>query len=66
MDGYQVKNTRQILGMTQTKFAAQFKINLHTLRQWERKGSQLDSAVAAYLTCIAADPSLVLACLHKC
>lgn len=63
MNGQDVIRIRQQLDMNQTAFAKQFQINLHTLRQWERKNTPLDSAAAAYLNCISGNAAMVLECL---
>jgi len=63
MNGQDVTRIRQQLDMNQTVFAKQFQINLHTLRQWERKNTPLDSAAAAYLSCISGNATMVLECL---
>lgn len=65
MNGSTVTQIREKLGHSQAEFARRFKINLHTLRQWERKDNALDSAAAAYIGCISADALLVQALLEK-
>lgn len=62
MNGNDVREIRNALGMSQTEFCQHFKINLHTLRQWERKDATLDSCCTAYLHCIRVNPSTIQAC----
>lgn len=54
-----VKIIRQALGLTQEQFAAQFRIPLGTLRDWEQGASEPDAAARAYLHVIARDPKAV-------
>lgn len=63
MIGRDVKEIRSQAGMSQAEFSQQFRINLFTLRQWERKDTRLDSASEAYLTCIQAGSDTVLTLL---
>ena len=63
MQGDDVKRIRQSLGLSQAQFSEQFQINLHTLRQWERKNTQLGSVANAYLTCIESNTELVMGCI---
>jgi putative transcriptional regulator len=53
------KIIRRALGLTQEEFAAQFKIPLGTLRDWEQGAAEPDQAARAYLTVIASDPDAV-------
>jgi len=57
------KIIRQALGLTQEQFAAQFRIPLGTLRDWEQGASEPDAAARAYLHVIARDPKAVTAAL---
>ena len=59
MEGKDVKKIREKTGMSQSVFAESYGINLFTLRQWERRDSELDSAVTAYMRCIKADHKIV-------
>ena len=59
MIGQEVRKIREKTGMSQSVFATNYGINLFTLRQWERKDAELDSAVASYLQCIRADHKIV-------
>ncbi len=63
MQGSEVTQIREDLNISQAEFSRKFGINLHTLRQWERKDTALDSAAAAYLTCIKRDAEGVIALL---
>jgi DNA-binding transcriptional regulator YiaG len=65
MNSQQVVEIRLGLGISQTDFAHTFKINIHTLRQWERRDSPLDSAVEAYLCCIQEKPEIISKILQK-
>ncbi|HEU5047677.1 MAG TPA: hypothetical protein VFT64_07530 [Rickettsiales bacterium] len=60
MNGKTVATIRKEVGLSQAEFSRNYGINLYTLRQWERKDTPLDSAVVSYLTCIKANPELVL------
>lgn len=54
-----VKHLRWRLGLTQEDFAARFQIPLGTLRDWEQRRREPDTAAQAYLKVIAADASFV-------
>jgi len=59
-----VKRARARTGLTQAAFASRFRINLGRLRDMEQgRQKGMDSAVAAYLQVIAADPDAVAAAL---
>lgn len=64
MQGSEVAQIREALNVSQAEFSRQFGVNLHTLRQWERKNNTLDSAAAAYMHCIKRDAATVLALLQ--
>src|SRR3989442_823000 len=53
------KIIRRALGLTKEEFAAQFKIPLGTLRDWEQGAAEPDQAARAYLTVIAGNPDAV-------
>ncbi len=51
-----VKLLRERLGMTQTAFAAAFRLPLTTLRDWEQRRSTPDAPARALLLAIERDP----------
>ena len=51
-------------GLTQTEFAAAFRIDLERLRALERGSGQADSALAAYLAVIDRAPDIVRSALN--
>ena len=53
------KHVRFKLGLTQEEFAARFEIPLGTLRDWEQRRREPDTAALAYLKVIAADADFV-------
>ena len=53
------KEIRQKLDMTQEQFAAEFRIPLGTLRDWEQGVSFPDTAARSYLRVIAKNPKAV-------
>ena len=55
----QVKIIRRALGLTQEDFAAQFRMPIGTLRDWEQGGSAPDAAANAFLRVIARAPDAV-------
>lgn len=55
----QVKIIRRALGLTQEDFAAQFRIPIGTLRDWEQGRSAPDAAANAFLRVIAREPDAV-------
>jgi putative transcriptional regulator len=57
------KEIRQKLQMTQEQFAAEFRIPLGTLRDWEQGVRLPDSAARSYLRVIANNPKAVLEAL---
>lgn len=57
------KEIRQKLEMTQEQFAAEFRIPLGTLRDWEQGVSFPDTAARSYLRVIAKNPKAVLEAL---
>ena len=59
------KVIRRALHLTQEEFAAQFRIPLGTLRDWEQGKTEPDQAARAYLTVIACNPEAVLDALNS-
>jgi putative transcriptional regulator len=55
----QVENIRRALKLSQEQFAAQFRIPLATLRDWEEGHAEPDAAAKAYLHVIAREPEVV-------
>jgi putative transcriptional regulator len=60
-----VKRIRWKLRMSQSEFAAAFRIPLGTLRDWEQHRREPDQAAQAYLEVIAAKPDAVRKVLAK-
>lgn len=54
-----VKIIRRALGLTQEDFAAQFRMPIGTLRDWEQGRSAPDAAANAFLRVIAREPDAV-------
>ena len=54
-----VKRLRIELGLSQVEFAERFHIPVGTLRDWEQRRYEPDSAAQAYLKVIADDPARV-------
>lgn len=50
------KRARLKTGMGQEKFAATYGLSLATLRDWEQRRTDPDTAATAYLTAISNDP----------
>lgn len=57
---YDPQRVREKLQMTQKQFAAEFRIPLSTLRDWEQGVSAPDIAALTYLRDIARNPQAVL------
>ena len=57
--GRRVRKTRERLGLSQSAFAARFRINLRRLQDWEQGRVTPDSATLAYLTVIEREPEMV-------
>ena len=51
-----VKTLRRALGFTQEEFAAQYRIPIGALRDWEQGRAEPDPPARAYLQVIARDP----------
>jgi putative transcriptional regulator len=54
-----IQAIRQRTGLSQTKFAAEYHINVGRLRDLERGRTRPDSALLAYLTVIEREPDVV-------
>jgi putative transcriptional regulator len=54
---------RHRLGMSQTQFAAMFRVPVGTLRDWEQGRKKPDAPALAYLRVIARDPEAVMRAL---
>jgi len=52
-----VKAIRETTGLNQEEFASNFGLSLASLRNWETKHRQPDSATKAYLAVIATNPN---------
>jgi putative transcriptional regulator len=55
---------RKRLGLDQTEFARRFRIDLDTLRRWERGFGAPDDIARAYLRVIERNPDVVAAALQ--
>ncbi len=60
-----VKAIRKKLGMSQSEFAATYRIPLDTLQGWEQERRGLDATASAYLNTIARMPKQVKAALSN-
>jgi len=58
-----VVQLRHSLGLTQTEFAAKFRISLGTLRHWERGDRKPHGPALALLHVVAKEPQAVLRAL---
>ena len=58
-----VRSIRETLGLSQTAFAAAYRIPLATLKGWEQGRRNPDATAAAYLSVIAQLPSEARAAL---
>lgn len=58
-----VRRTREALGLTQSDFAARYRITLSRLKDWEQGRYAPDSVAVAYIKTIRHDPRGVLAAL---
>ena len=56
---------RNKLGLSQSEFARQFRINQRALQDWEQGRRKPESAVRAYLKVIENDPKAVERALRK-
>ena len=57
------KLIRQRLGISQTEFAARFRVPVGTLRDWEQGRKKPDAPALAYLRVIAREPEAVMRAL---
>ena len=55
----QVWSIRRRLKLSQEEFAAQFRIPVGTVRDWEQRRKEPDAAAKAYLRVIALEPEVV-------
>ena len=55
-----IRTTRTALGLSQTEFAARFRVPVGTLRDWEQGRSQPDQTASTYLDVIARNPQLIM------
>jgi putative transcriptional regulator len=60
-----VKETRGLLQMTQSKFAETFGFSLDAIKHWEGGRRQPEVSARAYLTVIAKEPEAVMRALGK-
>ncbi len=60
-----VKALRRKLGMSQSEFAAAYRIPLDTLQGWEQERREPDATAAAYLKTIARMPKQVKTALQN-
>lgn len=60
-----VRAIREQLGMSQSEFAAAYKIPLATLKGWEQGRRHPDQTAAAYLNVIARLPEQTRNALHQ-
>jgi putative transcriptional regulator len=61
----ETKVIRRALWLTQEEFAAQYRIPLGTLRDWEQGRAEPDQPTRAYLVVIARNPSGVQRALRQ-
>ena len=59
-----VAQLRHSLGLTQTEFAAKFRVSLGTLRHWERGDRKPHGPALALLHIVAKEPKAVLRALR--
>ncbi len=59
-----VRTVRKKLGLSQTEFAARYRVPVGTLRDWEQNRRQPDAPALAYLRVIAREPALVARALE--
>jgi len=60
-----VKEVRTKLHLTQREFAAEYHINLETLKNWEQEKRVPDLTSIAFLTCIAKSPKTISKLLNN-
>lgn len=57
--GRRVRLLRQGLGLSQSQFAARYRIDLTRLAEWEQGGEDVDTLVETYISLIEADPDSI-------
>lgn len=62
--GFNVKELRARLNLTQREFSSSYHINLETLRNWEQEKRVPDLTSISFLTCIAKSPSTIYTLLN--
>jgi putative transcriptional regulator len=60
-----VKAVRRSLNLTQSEFAARYRLPLGTVRDWEQNRTKPDSGSRVYLQMIEAEPARVLKIVEK-
>ncbi|MDA1192015.1 MAG: helix-turn-helix domain-containing protein [Candidatus Poribacteria bacterium] len=60
-----VKHLRILMGMTQEQFAETFHISVGTIRDWEQRRTQPDTASQTLLTLIERAPQLISGLLNE-
>ncbi len=63
--GRAVRRIREAVGLTQAQFAAEFRLGLGRLRDWEQAQFAPDFPAMAYLTLIADHPDIARALVEK-
>ena len=63
--GREVRRIREAAGLSQAQFAAQFRLGLGRLRDWEQARFAPDFPAMAYLTLIADYPEIARALVEK-
>jgi putative transcriptional regulator len=54
-----VRQVREKAGLSQSEFAARYRLNLRTLQEWEQGRTQPEEAARAYLAVIHRNPKAV-------
>lgn len=62
--GFNVKELRSKLHLTQREFSTQYHINIETLRNWEQEKRLPDLTSLAFLTCIEKNPKIIAELLN--
>jgi putative transcriptional regulator len=60
-----VRAIRLSMNLTQSEFAKRYRLPIGTVRDWEQRRSQPDSASKIYLRMIEAEPARVLKIVEK-
>jgi putative transcriptional regulator len=63
--GFNVKELRHKLRLTQREFSTQYHINIETLRNWEQEKRIPDLTSIAFLTCIEKNPQIIYELLNN-